>query len=152
MPDKLPTIVQHEPDDAAAAWAAMRRLVTDNQSVEEVRAAVGLGRGAGRVRALVALAHRSPLSLGELADELGVDAPYATLIINHLEALGLVTRTADSADRRRKLVSPTKAGTQATARALAIQARPPAALEQLRPEEVAELRRLLEQLAPPATA
>jgi DNA-binding MarR family transcriptional regulator len=150
MHEKLPIAVQHEPDDAAAAWAAMRRLVNGNESVQEVREAVGLGRGAGRVRALVALAHRSPLTLGELADELGVDAPYATLIVNHLEALGLVTRIPDSADRRRKLVSPTKAGTQATARALAIQARPPLALQRLSPEEVAELRKLLERLAPPA--
>jgi DNA-binding MarR family transcriptional regulator len=150
MHEKLPIAVQREPDDAAAAWAAMRRLVNGNENVQEVRAAVGLGRGAGRVRALVALAHRSPLTLGELADELGVDAPYATLIVNHLEALGLVTRTPDSTDRRRKLVSPTKAGTQATARALAIQARPPLALQRLSPEEVAELRKLLERLAPPA--
>jgi DNA-binding MarR family transcriptional regulator len=148
MHEKLPTAIQHEPDDAAAAWAAMRRLVNSNENIQEIRAAVGLGRGAGRVKALVALARRSPLTVGELADELSVDAPYATLIVNHLEALGLVTRTPDSADRRRKLVSPTKAGTRATARALAIQARPPEALEQLSSEELAELRKLLERLVP----
>jgi DNA-binding MarR family transcriptional regulator len=127
----------------------MRRLVNDNERVEEVRATVGLGRGAGRVKALLALADRSPQTLGELADELGVDAPYATLIVNHLEALGLVTRTPDHADRRRKLVSPTDAGKQATARAAAVHARPPAALQQLSTGEIAQLRALLERLTPP---
>jgi DNA-binding MarR family transcriptional regulator len=138
-----------EDDDARAAWAAMRALVEANERREELRAALGLGRGSGRVKALLALHRRSPLTLGELADELGVDAPYATLIVNHLEALGLVARSADPEDRRRKLVSPTPRGEAATATAMEIYARPPAALEHLDPEGRAQLRRLLEGLAAP---
>ena len=134
------------PDDVAAAWAQMRALVEAHPTRHELRAALGLGRGSGRVKALFALARRSPLTVGEIADELGVDAPYATLIVNHLEALGLVVRTADAEDRRRKLVSPTPEGRAATARAQQISDRAPAAFARLSPEEAAQLRGLLERL------
>ena len=135
------------PEDGAAAWAAMRELVEDNGRREELRAALGLGRGSGRVKVLLALADHSPLALGELAEQLGVDAPYATLIVNHLEALGLVQRTLDPEDRRRKLVSATPEGQAATVTALAIYARPPASFSQLSAEEAAQLRAILERLS-----
>jgi DNA-binding MarR family transcriptional regulator len=137
-------------DDATAVWEAMRQLVEDNERREELREALGLGRGSGRVKALLALARRSPLTLGELAEQLGVDAPYATLIVNRLEQLGLVVRSADPEDRRRRLVSPTAAGLRATARAHAIQSRPPEALAQLDEDELAQLRALMERLLSPA--
>jgi DNA-binding MarR family transcriptional regulator len=132
-------------EDAGAAWAAMRRLVEDHQRIDEIRAAVGLGRGSGRVKALLALAERSPLTLRELADTLGVDSAYATLIVNHLEALGLVTRTPHPDDRRSKLVAPTPEGTRATLRVRAIRERPPAALAALDGAELSQLRELLER-------
>jgi DNA-binding MarR family transcriptional regulator len=135
------------PDDATAAWEAMRALVESNERREELRQALGLGRGSGRVKALLALAERSPLTLGELADKLAVDAPYATLIVNHMEALGLVARSADPGDRRRKLVSLTAHGKRATAQARAIHGRPPEGFAQLGAEELAQLRGLLERLA-----
>ena len=135
------------PDDGAAAWAQMRALVEAHPTRGELRDALGLGRGSGRVKALFALARRSPLTVGEIAEELGVDAPYATLIVNHLEALGLVVRTADAEDRRRKLVSPTPEGRAATARAQQISNRTPAAFERLSTQELAQLRALLARLA-----
>jgi DNA-binding MarR family transcriptional regulator len=140
MPRRVPD------DDGAAAWAQMRAIVEAHPTRGELRAALGLGRGSGRVKALFALARRSPLTVGEIAEELGVDAPYATLIVNHLEALGLVGRTADPDDRRRKLVSPTPAGRVATARAQEISDRTPTAFERLSADEAAQLRALLERL------
>ena len=134
------------PDDGAAAWAQMRALVEAHPARRELRDALGLGRGSGRVKALFALARHSPLTVGEIAEELGVDAPYATLIVNHLEALGLVMRTADAQDRRRKLVSPTPEGRAATVRAQQISDRTPAPFARLSAEEAAQLRGLLERL------
>lgn len=124
----------------------MRALVEAHPPRGEVQAALGLGRGSGRVKALFALARRSPLTVGEIADELCVDAPYATLIVNHLEGAELVVRTPDPADRRRKLVSPTAAGRTAMARARRITDRPPPTFARLRPEEVAQLHALLARL------
>jgi DNA-binding MarR family transcriptional regulator len=130
----------------------MRSLVESHPQRGEMQAALNLGRGTGRVRALFALARRSPLTVGEIADELGVDAPYATLIVNHLEAAGLVARTADPDDRRRKLVSPTPAGRAATRRAESLSRRPPAAFARLVDDELALLRTLLERLTADAPA
>ena len=75
--------------DAAAAWtarpgriwAAMRDLTDSYPSKDVLRAALNLGRGSGRVKALQWLAE-GPLSLSELASAVSVDAPYATLIVD----------------------------------------------------------------------
>lgn len=128
----------------------MRSFVDHNERLEEVRAALGLGQGSGRIRALLAIAHGNPLTLSELADKLNVDAPYATLIVNHLEAIGLASRSPDPDNRRRKLVSPTAAGEAAVEAALSILNRPPAALSRLDPGELTQLRACLERLAAPA--
>ena len=82
----------------------MQHLVLSQDRTRELRDALGLGRGSGRVKTLLSLAD-GPLSLGDLAEITGVDAPYTTLIVNELEARGLVTRTPAADDRRRKLVS-----------------------------------------------
>ena len=41
---------------------------------------------------------------------IGVDPPYATLIVDTLEERGLVERRPDPADRRRKIVQLTASG------------------------------------------
>jgi DNA-binding MarR family transcriptional regulator len=111
-------------EQAARVWAAMRGLAATHPSPDAMRAALNLGRGSGRVKALLQLA-QGPLSLSALAEALGVDAPYATLIVDTLEERGLVGRHSDPADRRRKLVKLTPAGKEATGRLLAIMDEPP---------------------------
>ena len=37
-----------------------------------------------------------PLSLAELAQAIGADPSYTTIIVNELQALGLVSRTPDA--------------------------------------------------------
>ena len=94
---------------AARIWAAMRDLTDSYPSKDDLRDALNLGRGSGRVKALMWLTE-GPMSLGALAEAVRVDAPYATLIVDSLEERGLVERRTDPADRRRKLVALTPAG------------------------------------------
>jgi DNA-binding MarR family transcriptional regulator len=133
-------------DQATRVWAAMRRLVGGHPTKQLMRDALDLGRGSGRVRSLMWLSG-GPLSLSGLAEAVGVDAPYATLIVDSLEERGLVERQPDPDDRRRKLVSLTPAGSEAVDRVLRIQEQPPAAFGSLSPAELDTLEGLLRRLA-----
>ena len=79
-------------------------LVLDNERRREVSDAIGLSFG--RVKALRRIA-RHPMTMGELAAKLGIDAPYATLVVDELERQGLVERGPHPTDRRVKLVTAT---------------------------------------------
>jgi DNA-binding MarR family transcriptional regulator len=107
--------------------------------------ALGLGRGTGRVRALLSLAAR-PLSLAQLAQAIGADPPYATIIVNELQALGLLSRTADTRDRRRKTVQLTEDGRRAVRTAQEIIARAPSPLREMPTADLLRLREILGQL------
>jgi DNA-binding MarR family transcriptional regulator len=116
----------------------MQNLVLAEDRTQELRDALGLGRGSGRVKLLLSLADGA-LSLGDLADVTRADAPYVTLIVNELEARGLVTRTSDAGDRRRKLVSLTRAGQDAADAAREVINRPPTSFEKLSRQELEQL-------------
>jgi DNA-binding MarR family transcriptional regulator len=133
-------------DFAACTWAIMSEFVRGFDPTEELRRTLALGRGSGRVKTLLGLAD-GPLSVARLAQAVGADAPYTTLIVNELQALGLVSRTGDEHDRRRKVVALTAAGRAAVATAQGIIARPPDALCALGTEDLADLRRILERLS-----
>ncbi|QMU80283.1 MarR family transcriptional regulator [Streptacidiphilus sp. PB12-B1b] len=123
----------------------MSAFVRGFDPTEELRRTLALGRGSGRVKALLALAD-GPLSLARLAQAASLDPPYTTLIVNELQALGLVSRADDEGDRRRKLVTLTGPGREAVGTAQGIIARPPAALRALPAEDLTELRGILERL------
>ena len=127
---------------AGRVWAAMRALVEGQPTKQRLRDALDLGRGSGRVKSLMWLTE-GPLSLSGLAEATGVDAPYATLIVDSLEERGLVERQPDPADRRRKLVSLTPAGRDAVARVLRIQLEPPPGFGSLSAAELDTLEKLL---------
>src|ERR1700749_6529 len=93
---------------AARVWSALQSFVDGQDRRAELREALGLGRGTGLVTVLLALTH-GPLTLREIAEANGVDAPYATVIVDKLESRGLVQRTAHPDDNRRKLVALTAA-------------------------------------------
>jgi DNA-binding MarR family transcriptional regulator len=126
--------------DAAEAWRIMGALVLDNERRKEVSEAVGLSFG--RIRALRRIAQRT-MSMGELATALTTDPPYATLIVDDLEGLGLVRRRPDPADRRAKLLTVTPRGRELVRRAEKILGRPPPELAGLDPEALRSLVQLL---------
>jgi len=142
---------QADDGQAGRVWATMRDFVDSHPTKQLLREALDLGRGSGRVKSLQWLAQR-PLSLTGLAEALGVDAPYATLIVDSLEQRGLVERQPDPEDRRRKLVTLTPAGKDAVARVLRIQRVPPPGFGNLSPAELDTLEELVRRLAAgPAT-
>jgi DNA-binding MarR family transcriptional regulator len=133
-------------DQAARIWAELRELTARYPSKEHIREVLGLGRGSGRFRSLIRL-WRGPVSLSALAEAIGVDAPYATIIVDSLEERGLVERRPDPEDRRRKLVALTPAGEERTARALRIEWEPPPGFESLSPEELDTLEDLVRRIS-----
>jgi DNA-binding MarR family transcriptional regulator len=128
-------------DSAHRAWSAMCELVLDNERRREVSEAVGLSFG--RIRALRRTVRR-PMTMKELAANLGIDAPYATLVVDDLERDGLVERSPHPTDRRAKLVTTTARGSAIAKQAEEILGRPPAGLTELSAPELEALARSLE--------
>ncbi len=135
-----------ETDAARRAWSAMCDLVLDNQRRRQVSDALGLTFG--RIRALRRIS-RSPMAMGELAANLGIDAPYATLVVDELERQGLVERRPHPTDRRVKLVATTDLGAAAARRADELLGRPPAGLAALSGPDLETLVRVLEAATAP---
>jgi DNA-binding MarR family transcriptional regulator len=133
-------------NDAAAddlpreVWQLMSQLVLDHQRRRDVTDAVGLSFS--RARALRRVA-RAPMTMSELAQALDIDRPNATVLVDDLEAQGLVRRAPHPTDRRAKLVEPTRKGKTLARRAEDILGTPPAALEELPADELQALRRIL---------
>jgi DNA-binding MarR family transcriptional regulator len=87
------------------------------------------------------------LPLGQLADRLRCVKSNVTQLVDRLEADGLVSRTADSSDRRSRLAVLTDAGRKAYARGSQIQAESEQELfEALTADETETLHRLLAKL------
>ena len=80
----------HSPDQV---WILMREFVERYSPKEQLLVQLGpkVGSGRGKVYTLMRLAE-GPLGQGELADVIGVDRPYATVIVNQLESEGLAER------------------------------------------------------------
>ena len=121
----------------------MSDLVLDNMRRRAVSEALGMSFG--RARAIRRLA-REPLSMGEFAAALDIDPPNATVLVDDLEAQGLVRRRAHPTDRRAKLVEATRRGKALAKRADDILATPPAALSALPGEDLEALQRILERV------
>lgn len=126
-------------------WANMRVFVQTNEHHGNLRERLNLGLGTGRLKALLLLKD-GPMSLRGLATAHGVDAPYATVIVDRLQTLGYVDRTVDPTDHRRKLVALTAAGGAAAALTEETLTAPPPALEELSTAELATLDELLLRL------
>lgn len=131
--------------DPRRVWMLMSDLVLDNMRRREVSEALGMSFG--RARAIRRLA-REPLSMGELAAALGIDPPNATVLVDDLEAQGLVRRRAHPTDRRAKVVEATRRGKTLAKRADDILATPPAALSALTGDDLEALQRILGRLTP----
>jgi DNA-binding MarR family transcriptional regulator len=134
------------PQDAERAWNILVSLVMNTRGDWRRKVIEATGLPFSRARALWRL-ESEPRTLAELAYELSVDAPAATMIVNDLEVHGLVTRTPHPESRRTKLVALTTAGRQVLASVDKITDRPPPALAQLPAKDLAELRRIVEAIA-----
>ena len=128
---------------AREVWAHMCDLVLDNERRREVSDAVGLSFG--RIKAIRRVARRS-MSMRELAEELGIDPPNATVVVDDLESLGLARRRSHPTDRRAKVVEATRKGKEIARKADAILSTPPPTLRALSPDDLAQLGRILAQL------
>lgn len=65
-----------------------------------------------QVKAIILLGYYGPLSVGKLAELLGVGNPAASIVVQQLVEQELAERAEDTADRRRTLVSLTEKGSQ----------------------------------------
>ncbi len=83
------------------------RLQADTQQIIE---SFGLTIQAGQYPFLAAIDRAGPLTIGELAESVGITQPGATRTIGQLAELGYVEMRPSDEDQRRKLVSLTKAG------------------------------------------
>jgi DNA-binding MarR family transcriptional regulator len=136
-PPDAPSVTSRE------VWLLMSDLVLDHQRRREVAEAVGISFG--RTRAIRRLV-RQPMSMGELAEALGIDPPNATVVVADLESLGLVRRRPHPTDGRAKVVEATRKGKEMARRADAILATPPPALSTLSTEDLETLRRILKSV------
>jgi DNA-binding MarR family transcriptional regulator len=131
-------------DQAVRVWSALYDYVGAQDRRRELQALLGLG-GFGRVKVLLQLEH-GPMTLRDIADANGLDAPYATVICDKLVEKGLVLRTAHPDDNRRKLVTLTDAGRATARQARQILGEPPASLAALSPADLSALERLFIRL------
>ncbi len=83
------------------------RLQADTQQIME---RFGVTIQAGQFPFLAAIDRSGPLTIGELADAVGITQPGATRTLAQLIELGLVEARASNEDQRRKPVSLTEAG------------------------------------------
>jgi DNA-binding MarR family transcriptional regulator len=121
----------------------MSALVLDNERRKKV--SDELDMSFARIRALRQIARRAT-PMGELAQALSVDPPYLTLIVDDLEARGLVERREHPTDRRTKVVGATERGYALATRADEILDEPPDALLNLSNDELDTLERILSKL------
>ncbi|ETK31663.1 MarR family transcriptional regulator [Microbispora sp. ATCC PTA-5024] len=125
-------------------WRSMRTLVLEAHDRRK-DVSTSLGISFIRVKALTKLAPE-PLTLRRLADRLGTDAPYTTLVVADLERRGLVERVPHPGDRRAKLVRLTEAGAASAEHAERMLNAPPAPLLALDSADLAALDRIITAL------
>jgi DNA-binding MarR family transcriptional regulator len=140
--------------DRDRAWQRLVALVMDSRWDWRRKMSDATGLPFSRVRALDRLS-RGPMTLRALAEVVGADAPAATVIVNDLEARGLVTRDAHPDDRRAKVVRLTGEGRRVCRTARAVTEKAPPAFDAITDKDVVDLLRILSRLGegnePPRT-
>jgi DNA-binding MarR family transcriptional regulator len=131
---------------AGKVWSALYDYVNSQDRRRELQDALGLGGGFGRVKVLLRL-EQGPMTLRDIADANGLDAPYATVICDKLVDKGFVVRRPHPDDHRRKLVSLTEQGRATATLARQIIGEPPASLCALSTSELSALEDSLSRLA-----
>jgi DNA-binding MarR family transcriptional regulator len=129
----------------AQIWQDLFSLVTDHLDAWRRDVAEAMGMPFTRYRALKRIAP-APITLRDLAEAMGTDAPATTVIVNDLEEQGLVRRDPHPEDRRAKVVSLTATGKRILRTAQSVAARPPTAFEALDKDDLASLERIIARL------
>jgi DNA-binding MarR family transcriptional regulator len=115
----------------------------------EVRQHQTTGLPVSQIRALKFLKENPGASLSDVAESLGLGAPTVSKAINELVEGGMVSRTGDSADRRRVTLHATAGGLAALREASEVaHAQVAKLLEPLDGEEVAAVERAISLLQP----
>jgi DNA-binding MarR family transcriptional regulator len=131
--------------DPSTVWTNMRALVHERYDRRK-EVSEALGMSFIRIKALGRLAASGPMRQRQLSDELMIDRPYTTLVVDDLVRRGLAERSEDPGDRRCRIVSLTEEGVAVAARAAEIMAQPPEPVRDLSAEDLAALDRIVSQL------
>ena len=91
-------------DELGVAVRAAQAAVDEMD--EAASRALGINRTDARCVDIVM--REAPVTAGRLAKESGLTTAAVTSVLDRLEAAGYVTRTRDTADRRRVLIEPTE--------------------------------------------
>jgi MarR family transcriptional regulator, organic hydroperoxide resistance regulator len=132
---------------AEDAFERLRRVTFEGEHVERM-AALGnrMKLSPGVIKTLMRLARADGVSMGEMARSIGCDPSYITALVDDLDQRGLARREPSPEDRRVKIIVLTDAG-----RALAtdiddVLSVPPASFSALSPDELRQLRDLLDKV------
>lgn len=132
--------------EADQVWQMMVSLVWETRGEWRRKVSDATGLPFSRVRILRRLMD-APVTLKQLADMIGSDAPATTVAVNDLEDRGLVERNPHPDNRRAKLVSLTPAGRQIVELARRnVRDNAPTAVQDLSKTDLAHLRRILERI------
>src|ERR1035437_4503760 len=142
-------VTQRHDEQAIRVWSALYDDVNAQDRRRELQATLGLGGGFGRVKVLLHI-EQGPMTLRDIADANGLDAPYATVICDKLVEKGFVIRTPHPDDNRRKLVSLTEKGRDTAQLARQILGKPPESLIALSPSDLEALEVLFARLTTPS--
>ncbi|WP_114239941.1 MarR family winged helix-turn-helix transcriptional regulator [Dyella sp. C9] len=124
-------------------WQALVSLVWETRGQWRRRVTEVTGLPFSRVRLLRRLVE-APVTLKQLAEMAGYDAPATTVAVNDLEDRGLVARHPHPDNRRAKLVSLTPAGRELIALVhRTVRDDAPPAFQHLTPTDLVHLRRIL---------
>jgi len=133
-------------NEADRIWHMLVGVVMDTRDDWRRKVSDATGLPFSRVRVLRRLLD-TPITLSQLVDLTGSDAPAITVAVNDLESRGLVERSPHPNNRRAKLVSLTPAGRQLVEVAgRTVYADAPAAVHDLSKADLAHLRRILERM------
>jgi len=139
---------RHAPggSEADTLWQLMVGLVWETRREWRRKVSEVTGLPFSRVRILWRLTD-APLTLTQIADDTGSDAPATTVAVNDLEERGLVERQPHPENRRAKLVSLTRAGQRVVDQVhTTVRDDAPAGLQELSKTDLAHLRRILERI------
>lgn len=132
--------------EADRIWQRLVNVVMDTRDDWRRKVSDATGVPFSRVRILRRLLD-APLTLKQLADVTGSDAPATTVAVNDLENRDLVQRHPHPENRRAKLVSLTPAGRKLVELARrTVYADAPPGIQQLPKTDLAHLRRILERI------
>lgn len=126
-----------------AIWQELVALVMDHMGDWRKKVTEATGLPFSQFRALRRLGD-GPLTLKELAESMGTDAPAASVIVNALEEAGLVKREQHPEDRRAKLVSLTPAGKKVVLAGKSVNEEAPPMIARLGDADVVALERVVQ--------